>query len=98
MSHLQRKLETTEPLLPAPASQVKAASNVTLVTPAAEMQAVQSPALSLRAGLEESLETSWNAGLDADTVSIQKLPFGLTLIGMSVICAGFWYTLATLVF
>lgn len=98
MSHLQRKLETTEPLLPTPASQVKAASNVTLVTPAAEMQAVQSPALSLRAGLEESLEISWNADLDADSAEVQKLPFGLTLIGISAICAGFWYALATLIF
>lgn len=60
----------------------------------ADMTAHQSPALALQA----SLEQSWGVRREHDSPPITKIPFGWTLAGMSIICAGFWYVLLQLVF
>ncbi len=60
----------------------------------ADMPAHQSPALALQAGLEQS----WDARHESNSPSVTKIPFGWTLAGMSIICAGFWYVLLQLVF
>ncbi len=60
----------------------------------ADMVAHQSPALALQA----SLEQSWDARHDRDALPVARIPFGWTLIAMSVVCAAFWYTLLQLVF
>jgi hypothetical protein len=68
--------------------------SVTLLTAHADMAAHQSPALALQA----SLEQSWDARQDHDTTPVARIPFGWTLIGMSVVCAAFWYVVLQLVF
>jgi len=70
------------------------AVSITLITAHADMTAHQSPALALQA----SLEQSWGDRHEHDSPPATKIPFGWTLIGMSVICAAFWYALLQLVF
>lgn len=65
-----------------------------LVAAHADMTAHQSPALALQA----SIEQSWDTRHDHDAAPVAKIPFGWTLIGMSVVCAAFWYMLLQLVF
>lgn len=97
MPRLKMKPQTSEQS-PTAQTSAQAVVNMTLVTPATECSTIQSPALLLRADLEHSLETTWDADLDTYTITGRKLPLGVTLVGMSVICAAFWYALATLIF
>ncbi len=92
MPRLKAKPETAQ-MQP----EVRAADSdpVSLVTARANMTAHHSPALALQA----SLEQSWEArhGRD-DAAHVTKFPFGWTLIGMSVVCAAFWYMVLQLKF
>ena len=91
MSRLKIKLEPVETPQETRAPDT---ASVTLVAAHADMIAHQSPALALQAGLEQS----WGARHDPDATPVAKMPFGWTLIGMSVVCAAFWYMLLQLVF
>jgi len=65
-----------------------------LVTAHADMPAHQSPALALQTRLEHS----WQARHDHHAPTTAKIPFGWTLVGMSVTCAAAWYLILRLVF
>ena len=69
-------------------------TTVRLTEARADMTAHQSPALALQV----SLEKSWEVRREHDSPAITKIPFGWTLAGMSIMCAGFWYVLLQLVF
>jgi hypothetical protein len=89
MSRLKIK---PEPVEMQPEARAADTTPITLVAAHADMTAHQSPALALQAGLQQS----WDARHDCDTTPVAKIPFGWTLIGTSVICAAFWYTLLQL--
>lgn len=65
-----------------------------LVKASSDMIPHESPALALQA----SLEKSWEARHDHEAVQTARVPFGWTLIGVSLVCAAFWYTLLQLIF
>jgi hypothetical protein len=75
-------------------AQCPASDAVPLKAASEDMIAHQSPALALQA----SLEQSWKTTQALDAVPVAKFPFGWTLIGMSVVCAVFWYILLRLAF
>ncbi|HTM82619.1 hypothetical protein [Asticcacaulis sp.] len=91
MSRLKAKPETAQML---PEVRETASDSVTLMAARADMTPHHSPALALQA----SLEQSWGARHGRDAAQVTKIPFGWTLIGMSVVCAAFWYALLHLVF
>jgi hypothetical protein len=91
MSRLKIK---PEPVEMQPEARAADTASVTLVAAHADMIAHQSPALALQTGLEQS----WDAPHDRDAASVGKIPFGWTLIGVSIVCATFWYALLHLVF
>jgi hypothetical protein len=91
MPRLKVKPETAQM---EPDAQAPNSPPVSLVTAHADMTAHKSPALALQA----SLEGSWDTRHGNDAAQVAKIPFGWTLIGMSVVCATFWYLILHLIF